>query len=70
MVAVGGKIFRLETGDFSNLSLFWDVGQTDSFDVHALGSRILLILSMTHFATNFITANTWKQIPTFPAGYR
>ena len=56
LVAVGEKIFKLEIGEFSNLSLLCGIDQAHGFDVHALGSGILLILSITHLATNFITA--------------
>ena len=57
LVAVGEKTFKLETGDFSNPSLLCGIDQAHGFEVHALGSGILLILSITHLATNFITAN-------------
>ena len=57
LVAVGQKTFKLEIGDFSNLSLLCGIDQAHGFDVHALGSGTLLILSITHLATNFITAN-------------
>ena len=57
LVAVGEKIFRLEIGEFSNLSLLCGIDQAHGFEVHTLGSSILLILSITHLATNSITAN-------------
>ena len=57
LVAVGEKIFKLEIGDFSNLSLLCGIDQEHGFDVQALGSGILLILSISHLATNFITVN-------------
>ena len=57
LVLMGEKIFKLEIGDFSNLSLHCGIDQAHGFDVHALASGILLILSITHLATNFITAN-------------
>ena len=56
-MAVGEKVFKLEIGDFSNLSLLCGIDQAHSFDVHALGSEILLILSITPLVTNFIAAN-------------
>ena len=57
LVVVGEKIFKLEIGDFSNLFLLCGTDKAHGFDVHAFGSGILLILSITHLATNFITAN-------------
>ena len=57
LVAVGEKIFKLEIGDFSNFSLLCDIDQAHGFDVQTLGFGILLILSITHLTTNFITAN-------------
>ena len=61
---MGEKISKLEVGDFSNLSLLCGLDQADGFDVHALGSGILLILSIIHPATNFIAANGWEHVPT------
>ena len=69
LVAVGEKIFKLEIGDFSNLSLLYGIDQAHGFEVHALGSDILLILSITHLTTNFITANAWDYVSIFPAGH-
>ena len=46
LVVVGEKIFKLGIGDFSNLSLLFGIDQAHGFDVHALGSGILLILSI------------------------
>ena len=51
LVVVQEKIFKLEIGDFSNLSLFCGIDQARGFDVHALSSGILLVLSITHLAT-------------------
>ena len=68
LVAVGEQIFKLEISDFSNLSLHCGTDQAHGFDVHALGFEILLNLSITHLTTNFITANAWEHVPTFPAG--
>ena len=52
------KIIKLEIGKFSNLFLLCGTDQAHGFNVHALGSGILLVLSITHLATDFITANT------------
>ena len=51
LVVVQEKIFKLEIGNFSNLSLLCGIDQARGFDVHALGSGILLVLSITHLGT-------------------
>ena len=57
LVVVEEKIFKLKIGDFSNLYLLCGMDQPHGFDVHALGFWILLVLLITHLATNFITAD-------------
>ena len=68
LVVVGEKIFKLEIGDFPNLSLLCGIDQAHGFDVHALYSGIILILSITHVATNFITANAGNIFQPFQPG--
>ena len=40
LVIAGEKIFKLEIGDFSNLSPLCGIDQAHGFDVYALGSTL------------------------------
>ena len=47
-----------EIGDLSSFLLLCGTDKVQSFEVHAFISGILVSLSITHFATSFITANS------------
>ena len=59
LMTVGEKIFKLEIGDIFYLSLLCGIDQ--ALNIHLFtGLVILLLLSITLFITNFITANALR----------